>query len=168
VANFLGRKDPLGGDGNGNARDDIDAVSVIGVVSAEWKVTAVEINNSGDDGFDLTDSNIEMKRVKVLDPIEDGVNLTSSELGITEWLEVDMTDSTAPDREIFDFEGPGPCTLTVSQGAWVDIRGYWDNSRFDTPIYLTSDDMTPPDQFALKLYAWKGRLEKSPAIIFRT
>ena len=168
VANFLGRKDPLGGDGNGNARDDIDAVSVIGVVSAEWKVKAVEINHSGDDGFDLTDSNIEMERVKVIDPIEDGVNLTSSELGITEWLEVDMTDSTAPDREIFDFEGPGPCTLTVSQGAWVDIRGYWDNSRFDTPIYLTSDDMTPPDQFALKLYAWKGRLEKSPAIIFRT
>jgi hypothetical protein len=167
VANFLGRKDPLGGDGNGNARDDIDAVSVIGVVSAEWKVKAVEINRSGDDGFDLTNSSIEMERVKVIDPIEDGVNLTSSELTITQRLEVDMTDSTAPDREIFDFEGPGPCTLTVSQGAWVDIRGYWDNSPLDTPIYLTSDDMKQPSQNALDFYAWSGWLVMSPAIIFR-
>jgi hypothetical protein len=168
VANFLGRKDPLGGDGNGNARDDIDAVSVIGVVSAEWNVKAVEINHSGDDGFDLTDSNIEMESVKVIDPVEDGVNLTSSDLGITKLLEVDMTDSTAPDREIFDFEGPGPCTLTVSRQARVDIRGYWDNSIFDTPIYLASDDMKPPDQTARKLYEWKGPLEKSAAIIYST
>jgi hypothetical protein len=78
-----------------------------------------------------------------------------------------MTDSTAPDREIFDFEGPGPCTLTVSQGAWVDIRGYWDNSPLDTPIYLTSDDMKQPSQNALDFYAWSGWLVMSPAIIFR-
>jgi len=171
VANSLGRKDPPEGDGDGNGRDDIDAVSVIGMVFDEWNIEAVEINRSGDDGFDLTDSNIEMERVKVIDPTEDGVNLTSSELTVksTGRLEVDMNDTvtTGPDREIFDFEGPGACTLTVTREASVDIRGFWDNSPFDTTIYLTSADMEQP-RAGREEYAWSGLLENSDAVIFST
>jgi len=165
VANYLGRKDPAEGDGDTNARDDIDALSLIGLVEDEWKVKAVQINQSGDDGFDLTLSNIEMESVKIFDPTEDGVNLTSSELKITKWLAVDMTDSEARDREIFDFEMP-PCTIKVLQFATVDLRGFWDNSPFDVPIYVNSKDMKQPPSAERMKYAWNGQLVNSDAIIF--
>jgi len=169
VANYLGRKDPKEGDGDGSARDDIDAVSLVGVIADEWKVPAVVINHSGDDGFDLTNSDVEMERVKVVDPVEDGINLSSSYLTITGWLEVDMTDAEeSVDREIFDFEvDTGPSMLTVNKGAWVDIRGYWDSSPDDHPVFLRSRDMPLPyPPYARTLYAWKGSLVKGPAEIF--
>ena len=169
VANYLGRRDPKEGDRDGGTRDDIDAVSLIGVIADEWKIPAVEINYSGDDGFDLTDSDIEMERVKVIVPTEDGINLSSSYLTITKRLEVDMTDAKAPeDREIFDFEvDVGPSMITVSRGAWVDILGYWDSSPDDRRIYLRSLDMPPPyPPFERTLYAWKGDLVKGQAEIY--
>lgn len=169
VANYLGRKDPPQGDGDGNRLDDIDAVSIVGVVADEWNVRAVEINHSGDDGFDLTNSDIEMERVTVVDPVEDGVNLSSSYLVVTQSLVVEMTDREAPeDREIFDFEvDTGPTMLTVVQGASVDLRGYWDTSHDDLRISLRSRDMPAPyPPYARNLYAWKGRLEKGPAEVF--
>jgi len=169
VANFLGRKDPAEGDGDGSRLDDIDAVSLIGVIADEWNVKAVEINHSGDDGFDLTNSDIEMERVTVIDPVEDGVNLSSSYLVVTQSLVVDMTDrEEQDDREIFDFEvDTGPSMLTVVQGASVDLRGYWDSSHDDLRISLRSRDMPAPyPPYARNLYAWKGRLEKGPAEIF--
>jgi len=169
VANYLGRKDPKEGDGDGSLRDDIDALSVVGVIADEWKITAVEINHSGDDGFDLTNSDIEMERVKVIDSIEDGINLSSSYLTITKSLEVDMTDAREPDdREIFDFEvDTGPSMITVSRNANVDIRGFWDSSPDDHPVYLRSRDMpTPYPPYARTLYAWKGPLVKGPAEFF--
>ena len=169
VANSLGRKDPTEGDGDGSRLDDIDAVSLIGVIADEWNVPAVEINHSGDDGFDLTNSDIEMERVTVIDPVEDGVNLSSSYLSITESFIVDMTDRELPDdREIFDFEvDTGPSMLTIVQGASVDLRGYWDTSHDDLRISLRSRDMPAPyPPYARNLYAWKGRLEKGPAEVF--
>jgi len=169
VADYLGRRDPKEGDGDGGTRDDIDAVSLVGVVADEWKIPAVEINNSGDDGFDLTDSDIEMERVKVIVPTEDGINLSSSYLTITQRLEVDMTDAKAPeDREIFDFEvDVGPSMITVSRDAWVDILGYWDSSPDDRRIYLRSLDMPLPyPPYERTLYAWKGDLVKGRAEIY--
>ena len=168
VANFLGRKDPPGGDGDGPRRDDIDAVSVIGVITDEWKINAVDIRHAGDDGFDLTDSKITMQSVRVIEPVEDGVNLSSSYLTITLSLVVDMTDKKSPrDREIFDFEvGPGPVKITVSQTATVDLRGFWDNSPNDHPIFLKSRDMKPLESQTRFFYAWNGPLDKGPAEIF--
>ena len=169
VANYLGRKDPKEGDGDGSFRDDIDAVSLIGVIADEWKVPAVEINYSGDDGFDLTNSDVEMEVLKVFVPVEDGINLSSSYLTITKTLEVDMTDAeNQDDREIFDFEvDTGPSLLTVNQGAMVDIRGFWDSSPDDHPVFLRSKDMPAPyPPYARTLYAWKGPLVKGQAEIF--
>ena len=168
VANYLGRKDPPGGDGDGNRRDDIDAVSVIGVIVPEWKIKAVEINHSGDDGFDLTNSKITMERVRVFDPVEDGVNLSSSYLTITQSLIVDMTDKETPrDREIFDFEvDTGPTRITVSQAAHVDLRGYWDDRPHDLRIYLQSADMPQPKSLQRSWYAWADDLNLGPAVIF--
>lgn len=171
VANHLGRKDPREGDGDGSLRDDIDAVSLVGVIADEWNVKAVEVNHSGDDGFDLTLSDVEMERVTIVDPEEDGVNLSSSYLTITQWLEVDMTDRVAPeDREIFDFEVTAvPSMITVSRSATVDLRGFWDSSPDDRAIYLRSLDMKSPyPPYTRHLYVWSGRLEKGPAQIFST
>ena len=168
VANYLGRPDPRGGDGNGNARDDIDAVSVIGVVSDEWNVKAVDSSYSGDDGFDLTDSDIEMESVRVYNPVEDGLNLTSSSLIITKQLQVDMTDSDAPDREIFDFEADNgqKSMISLVKDADVDLHGFWDNRRSDDWIDVFSLDMKIPLDGIRQRYDWTGTLDHGPAQIY--
>jgi hypothetical protein len=160
TANYLGRKDPAGGDGDGPKLDDIDAVSVVGVVESEWKIASVVSNYSGDDGFDLTNSNIRLQEVRVVVPTEDGINLTSSTMWIEKSLFVDMTDKQMPlDREIFDFEvGSGGCRITVRNDATVDILGFWDNSRRDRKIYLDSNDMKQPKPGERALYSWSGTL----------
>jgi hypothetical protein len=168
VTNYLGRPDPRGGDGKGNARDDIDAVSVIGVVSDEWNVKAVDISYSGDDGFDLTDSDIEMESVRVYNPAEDGLNLTSSSLTLNKRLQVDMTDNDAPDREIFDFEADNgqKSMISLVWRADVDLHGFWDNRRSDDWIDVYSLDMKIPLDGIRQRYDWTGRLDNGPAMIF--
>jgi hypothetical protein len=164
TANYLGRPDPRGGDGDGNARDDIDAISVIGVVFDEWNIDEVTVNHSGDDGFDLTNSSITMATVRVFAPVEDGLNLTTSLLQISGLLEIDMTNSTAPDREIFDFEvDTGPVMVQIFPLATVNIRGYWETGLGDLPIYLSSSDMPQPSPpqpplFTPEVYVFNGQL----------
>jgi hypothetical protein len=166
TANYLGRTDPRGGDGDGNARDDIDAVSVIGAIFQEWGVRSLTVNHSGDDGFDLTNASIRMETVRVFAPVEDGLNLSTSLLQISGRLEVDMTTSTLRDREIFDFEvDTGPTHISIAPGATVDIRGYWDNSPFDLRIDVRSSDMPRPSLSTREWYAYSGTLVKS-ALIF--
>lgn len=169
TTHYLGRSDPRGGDGDGNLRDDIDAVSVIGAVFQEWKIKAVTVNHSGDDGFDLTNSSIAMDFVRVFNPYEDGVNVSTSLLQIRPLgrLEVDMTDSTAPDREIFDFEvDTGPAQIWIAPTAYVDIRGYWDNSPGDLRIDVKSLDMPRPSLLTREWYAFSGPLANGQALIF--
>lgn len=167
TTHYLGRTDPAGGDGDGNLRDDIDAVSVIGAVFQEWKIKAVTSNHSGDDGFDLMNSSIAMETVRVFDPVEDGVNLTTSLLQIGNRLEIDMTDSLAPDREIFDFEvDTGPAQITIAPGADVNIRGYWDNSPGRQRIDVKSPDMPRPSLRTRAWYSFDGRLLQGNALIF--
>ncbi len=169
TANYLGRTDPRGGDGAGNARDDIDAVSVIGAVFQEWRVRAVTVNHSGDDGFDLTNASIAMESVRVFAPVEDGLNLNTSLLQIRAGgrLEIDMTTSTLPDREIFDFEvDTGPAQISIAPGATVDIRGYWDNSPGDLRIDVRSSDMPRPSLLTREWYAFSGPPLARQSLIF--
>lgn len=167
VTRYLGRTDPVGGDGDGSLRDDIDGVSVIGVVWQEWQVRGVDIEHSGDDGFDLTMASIAMESVRVFNPIEDGLNLTASTLWISRSLLVDMTSSTVGDREIFDFEPDGfPVTLTLEPGTQVDIRGYWDNRPSDRVIDVRSRDMPRPSLRTLVWYEYHGLLANGQTDIF--
>ncbi|MFM7137325.1 MAG: hypothetical protein ACKO1M_09705, partial [Planctomycetota bacterium] len=167
TANYLGRPDPRGGDGDGHTRDDIDAISVIGAVFQEWGVRAVTVNHSGDDGFDLTNASIAMETVQVFAPVEDGLNLTTSLLQLSGRLVIDMTASTGGDREIFDFEvDTGPVQLWIAQGATVDIRGYWDNRPSDLRIDVKSSDMPRPSLWTREWYAFAGQLVSGPARIF--
>ncbi len=168
TANYLGRTDPRGGDGAGNARDDIDAVSVIGAVFQEWQVRSVTVNHAGDDGFDLTNASIAMETVRIFDPVEDGLNLNSSLLQIRPGgrLEVDMTTRTDRDREIFDFEvDTAPVQISIAPTATVDIRGYWDNSPGDLRIDVRSSDMPRPSLLTRQWYAFTGTLARQ-ALIF--
>ena len=167
VTRYLGRTDPVGGDGDGSLRDDIDGVSVIGAVFEEWRVRGVDIEHSGDDGFDLTMASIAMESVRVFNPIEDGLNLTASTLWISRSLWVDMTDSEVRDREIFDFEPDGfPVTLTLEPGTQVDIRGYWDNRPSDRVIDVLSRDMPRPSRRELVWYEYHGLLANGQTDIF--
>ena len=167
VTRYLGRTDPVGGDGDGSLRDDIDGVSVIGAVFEEWRVRGVDIEYSGDDGFDLTMASIAMESVRVSNPVEDGLNLTASTLWISRSLRVDMTDSEVRDREIFDFEPDGfPVTLTLEPGARVDIRGYWDNRPSDRVIDIRSRDMPRPSLRTLVWYEYHGLLANGQTDIF--
>lgn len=169
TANYLGRTDPRGGDGDGNTRDDIDAVSVIGAVFQEWRVRALTVNHSGDDGFDLTNASIAMESVRVFAPVEDGLNLSTSLLQIRPGgrLEIDMTASTLPDREIFDFEvDTGPAQIWIAPTATVDIRGYWDNRPGDLRIDVRSPDMPRPSLSTREWYAFSGKLVNGQAVIF--
>ena len=168
TANYLGRRDPAGGDGDGPQLDDIDALSVVGVVEPEWKIASVESNYSGDDGFDLTNSNIRLEEVRVVVPTEDGINLTSSTMKIEKSLFVDMTAEETPrDREIFDFEvGSGGCMITVFQTADVDLLGFWDDTPRDRRIYLESKDMEQPTPLERALYSWRNTLTLGYAFIY--
>lgn len=169
AVSFLGRKDPTGGDGDGNGRDDMDALSLLGLGQSEWRVRAVRSDNSGDDGFDVTSSSVALDRLTVVNPVEDGLNVTSSTVQIRESLTVAMTPSIAPDRELFDFEvGDGPARVVIDRLAWVDLRGSW-GSVYDE-VNLNSLDMPPPPRrgSASAWYAYTGTLRRGPAIVYST
>ena len=163
----LGRIDPRGGDGNGTDRDDIDAVSLLGLGQTEWRVKAVRTENSGDDGFDVTNSSVALDRLTVVNPFEDGLNVTSSTVQIRQALTVAMSPSIAPDRELFDFEvGDGPVKVVIDRLAAVDLRGYWGNA-YDG-VNLNSLDMpAPPRRGSLsQWYVFNGVLRRGPAIVY--
>jgi len=169
VFDSLGRADPRYGDGDGNARDDIDAVSLLGLGLTEWRVKAVRTQNSGDDGFDVTNSSIALDSLTVVNPAEDGLNITSSTVLIRRSLTVAMSPSISPDRELFDLEvDDGGARISIDRLAYVDLRGYW-GSVFDE-VTLNSPDMpTPPRRGTTgQWYVYTGMLTRGPALVYST
>jgi len=165
----LGRTDPLGGDGDDNDRDDIDAISLLGLAPTEWRVKAVRSDHSGDDGFDVTNSSISLDRLTVVNPLEDGLNITSSTVQIRQALTVAMSPSIAPDRELFDLEvDDGAAKVVIDRLAVVDLRGYWGNAYDE--VNLNSLDMPAPPRrgTASQWYVFNGVLRRGPAIVYST
>ena len=93
----------------------------------------MEINYSGDDGFDLTDSDIEMERVKVIVPTEDGINLSSSYLTITKpWPAMLRGIYGDPERYRQTYWSRFPGMYFAGDGAKKDEDGYiWFLGRVD-------------------------------------
>ena len=165
----LGRTDPLGGDGDDNDRDDIDAISLLGLAPTEWRVKAVRSDHSGDDGFDVTNSSISLDRLTVVNPVEDGLNITSSTVQIRQALTVAMSPSIAPDRELFDLEvDDGAAKVVIDRLAAVDLRGYWGNAYDE--VNLNSLDMPAPPRRGTvsQWYVFNGVLRRGPAIVYST
>ena len=165
----LGRTDSLGRTGDSPQQDDIDAISLLGLGQTEWRVKAVRTENSGDDGFDVTNSSIALDRLTVVNPVEDGLNISSSTVQIRQALTVAMSPSIVPDRELFDFEvDDGPVKVLIDRLATVDLRGYWGNA-YDG-VNLNSLDMPAPPRrgAASAWYAFNGVLRRGPAIVYST
>jgi len=165
---YLGRTDPLGGDGDNPARDDIDAISIIGVGTTEWRVRSVTSEFSGDDGFDVTNSSINLDRVTVVNPREDGLNISSSLVQIKLALTIAMSSARAADRELFDLEvDNGPARVVIARNAAVDLRGYWGSSYDD--VQLASPDMPRPHAKVSRSFQWyefTGILRKGFATVY--
>jgi hypothetical protein len=163
---FLGRPDPVPGDGED--RDDIDAISLIGVGPTEWRVAGVSSTNSGDDGFDVTNSSIAMASLTVVNPFEDGMNVTSSLVEISGSCTIAMSRSTAPDRELFDLETDGtptrPTQIVFQRLAAIDLRGYW-GDRYDE-VRLESSDMPQPNPLVKEWYEFTGILRRGLAKVY--
>jgi hypothetical protein len=169
VFDSLGRADPRYGDGDGNERDDIDAVSLLGLGLTEWRVKAVRTQNSGDDGFDVTNSSIALDALTVVNPAEDGLNVTSSTVLIRRSLTVAMSPSISPDRQLFDLEvDDGGTRISIDRLAYVDLRGYWGSVYNE--VNLNSLDMPAPSRrgTTAQWYVFAGMLRRGPALVYST
>jgi hypothetical protein len=114
----LGTKEP-------KVIDDWDAISFIGVSPAEWESANHIISNySGQNGIDVLNSKLRISQLEIYSPVEDGINLTSSDLQILNRL-VDLTYVTDVwDRDLFDFEVDwGYSLLQVLPGSSISLHG---------------------------------------------
>jgi hypothetical protein len=160
---YLGRPDPRGGDDDNT--DDINGITVIGVGPSEWRVRHVSSTNAGDDGFCVTNSSLSLASLTVVNPFEDGLNVTSSLVEVTGSCTVAMSRSTAPDRELFDLEtDDGPSRIVFQRLAAIDLRGYW-GDRYDE-VRLASSDMPQPNPLVKEWYEFVGILRRGPAVVF--
>jgi hypothetical protein len=95
---------------------------------------------SGDDGFDIENSDITCLNITVKIPNEDGINITSSRVNVIESLIINMTINETFDRDIFDLEtDDGPAFIRIAQNCLVKIDGI-----FGDQLTLVSDDLPQP------------------------
>lgn len=155
---YLGRCDPKGGDSP--TTDDIDAISVLGVGGNEWNISSIVSYYSGDDGFDVENSAITLKYLRIVEPKEDGLNITSSRVNILNSLEVDMGKSGKKDRDIFDLEpDEGQTYVRLEEGCDVNISGV-----FGDQLKLVSSDLPQPN--GDKYYAFNGKLVNGQTYVY--
>lgn len=160
---YLGRLDPLKETTRTLAvQDDIDGLSVLGVGLDEWHVSEIRSYHSADDGFDATNSDLALDRLKVIGPIEDGINLSSSRLHVGRSLIIDVTKTTVKDRDIFDFEADdGASYLEIAQNCHVDIKGV-----FGDQLVLSSKDLKQPNNNPEARYKFKGVSRKAATLVY--
>jgi len=157
-AAYLGRSDPKGRDSP--TTDDIDAISVLGVGANEWEISSIVSYYSGDDGFDVENSDITLKHLRVIKPKEDGLNITSSRLNVLNSLDIDMGTSKVKDRDIFDLEpDEGQAYVRLAEDCDVNISGC-----FGDQLKLVSSDLPQPD--GNKYYKYNGELTNGQTYVY--
>jgi hypothetical protein len=140
--------------------DDYDAISIVGVNNNEWSIKNVYSEFSGDDGFDVENSSIELDSVEVKLPTEDGLNITSSRVNILKKLSINMEITEVFDRDIFDLEiDDGPSFVRLEKDCVVKIDGI-----FGDQLTLVSGDLPQPD--GDKPYVFDGKLLSGQTYIY--
>ncbi len=155
----LGNRDPVPSARNLNPRgDDIDGFSVLGVGPREWNIKSVRSDYSADDGFDVTNSEIELDSLVVNSPFEDGLNISSSRVRVVKNLTVNMTaNKTVFDRDIFDLEvDDGPSYVTMAKGCRIKIDGILGDEIKVRSADLPREDRQGPDHFHFDGYSRRG------------
>lgn len=141
--------------------DDYDAISIVGVNNNEWAIKKVYSEYSGDDGFDVENSSISLESVEILNPTEDGLNITSSRVNILNKLVANVALNVFMDRDIFDLEiDDGPTFIRLEKGCFVDIEGI-----FGDELTLVSDDL--PQPCCSKPYKFVGFSQLGQTYIYR-
>ena len=141
--------------------DDIDAISLLGLSEDEWSVKAISSRHSADDGIDITNSRISLDRLEVLAPIEDAINLSSSQLQIQKALTIDLQNAKR-DCHLFDLEvDDGPSYLAILRGCSVNLQGPIGNQ-----LTLISSDIKHIKGVRGSAIRYKGRIKRKPSLIF--
>ena len=163
---FLGRPDKdssmrhHSGDDDSEFGDDIDGISLLGIGKSEWRIKSIKSVASGDDGFDVTNSRISVASLDIENPTEDGMNISSSNIEVKQYLRIDMTRSKAPDRGLFDFEvDDGPTRVNLHKDCIIDLAGY-----FGDELVIESTDMPMPS--VDRYYRFAGSLDLDSTEIY--
>lgn len=162
---YLGRYDPEKETAKTKkiaSRDDIDGFSILGVGKSEWSVNTVRSFYSADDGLDITNSHVRFNRIEIKNPMEDGLNLSSSRVEVHKSLILDVTKDARTDRDLFDFEvDDGSTFLEIYQHCAIDIKGC-----FGDEVVLSSIDLPTPNPNPQARYAFKGKSKKRSSLIY--
>jgi hypothetical protein len=162
---FLGRTDPIAKNRSKKIatkiqNEDLDAISVLGVGPKEWGIQSIKSYYSGDDGFDITNSNIGVDRLCIKKPIEDGLNVSSSRIQLKKSLRIEMGDEGA-DRDLFDLEtDDGGSFIEIHKGCKIHLDGI-----FGDQLVLSSIDL-PPIKPRNKKYIFSGHSKQSDSLIY--
>ena len=162
---FLGRQEPMTKNRSKKVdaesrNDDLDAVSILGVGPKEWGIQSIKSYYSGDDGLDLTNSNISIDKVYIKKPTEDGLNLSSSRIQLKKSLQIDMGEE-GTDRDLFDLEtDDGGSFVEIHRGCKINLDGI-----FGDQLVLSSTDL-PPLKRRNKRYVFSGRSKQSDSLIY--
>jgi hypothetical protein len=144
-----------------NFGDDLDAISIMGVGRDEWAISSIKSFYSGDDGFDVTNSNIVLNRIDVKEPSEDGLNITSSRVQIVKKLLIQM-GIKGKDRDLFDLEtDDGGSYIEISKGCQINLEGV-----FGDELILSSQDMPKFKKSKSSIYKFNGASKKSDSLIY--
>ena len=108
----------------------------------------------------MENSAITLKYLRVVEPKEDGLNITSSRVNILNSLEIDMGKSGKKDRDIFDLEpDEGQTYVRLEEGCDVNISGV-----FGDQLKLVSSDLPQPD--GDKYYKYNGELKNGQTYVY--
>jgi hypothetical protein len=164
---YLGRIDSIQKSSKKNIKqqskksDDIDGISVLGVGRNEWEVKTLKAYYSGDDGLDLTNSDIQVDSVYIKEPVEDGFNISSSRIQVRKNLSVIMPKN-GEDCDLFDLEtDDGASYVEINKGCKLNLDGV-----FGDQLNLSSKDMPPLKKSKKSRYRFKGSNKQADSLIF--
>ena len=143
-----------------SSSQDQDSITSLGCNNDEWNILGVYINYSGDNAFDIVNSNISMNNIEILYPKEDAINLQSSKLNIKISFIASVYSTIVNDKDLFDLElDNGPSYFLIDKFCYVEISGI-----FGDQSLLISEDLPQPKKY--NYYYFKGCTNKGQTYIY--